>query len=95
MLMASPAGENDAVCKAVGRKPITGRGVRILSMDGGGMKGIATLRLLKQLEERTGCRIHELFDLIAGTSTGGILATALAVRQATLLECEEIYRCGD
>lgn len=80
------------MCKAVGRAPIAGRGVRILAMDGGGMKGIATLRLLKELEERSGRRIHQLFDLIAGTSTGGILATALAVRQASLVECEAIYR---
>lgn len=31
-------GENDAVRESVGRAPITGRGVRILAMDGGGMK---------------------------------------------------------
>ena len=80
------------MCRAVGRAPIAGRGVRILAMDGGGMKGIATLRLLKELEERSGRRIHQLFDLIAGTSTGGILATALAIRQASLVECEGIYR---
>ncbi len=50
------------------------------------------IRLLRQLEQRTGRRIHELFDLIAGTSTGGILAVALALKKLTLEECEDIYR---
>jgi len=35
-----------------------------------------------------------MFDIIGGTSTGGILATALGVRKASLLEAEEIYRCA-
>lgn len=34
------------------------------SADGGGMKGMATVRLLKELERHTGRRIHELFDLV-------------------------------
>ena len=56
-------------------------------------QGLATLRMLWQLQERTGRRMHELFDLVCGTSTGGILAAALAVRCVSLEECEEIYRC--
>ncbi len=56
------------------------------------LQGLATLRMLWQLQERTGRRIHELFDLVCGTSTGGILAAALAVRCVPLAECEEIYR---
>ena len=55
-------------------------------------QGIATIRLLRQLEQRTGRRIHELFDLVAGTSTGGILAVALALKRLSLEECEDIYR---
>lgn len=39
-----------------------------LSADGGGMKGMATVRLLKELERHTGRRIHELFDLIGEIS---------------------------
>ena len=50
------------------------------------------IRLLRQLEQRTGRRIHQLFDLVAGTSTGGILAVALALKHFTLEECEDIYR---
>ena len=49
--------------------------------------------MLWQLQEHTGRRMHELFDLVCGTSTGGILAAALAVRCVSLEECEEIYRC--
>ena len=56
-------------------------------------QGIAIVRLLRQLEARTGRRVAELFDLICGTSTGGILAVALALCGSTLDECEAIYRC--
>ncbi|KAL3136744.1 hypothetical protein ABBQ38_005460 [Trebouxia sp. C0009 RCD-2024] len=87
-------GQNDEVSKAVGRAPMEGRGVRILCMDGGGMKGLATLRMLRHIEKCSGKRIHELFDLICGTSTGGILAASLALQQFTLDDCEDIYRSG-
>lgn len=56
------------------------------------MKGLATVQMLKQIEQGTGKRIHELFDLICGTSTGGMLAIALTVKQMTLDQCEEIYK---
>ena len=58
------------------------------------LQGIAIVRLLKQFELRTQRRIHELFDLVCGTSTGGILAVALALQQMTLEQCEGIYRHG-
>jgi patatin-like phospholipase/acyl hydrolase len=53
---------------------------RILSIDGGGIRGILPARLLAELERRSGRRAAELFDLIAGTSTGGILACGIARR---------------
>jgi len=49
----------------------------VLSIDGGGIKGIVPAMILAEIEKRTGKEIHELFDLIAGTSTGGILALGL------------------
>jgi uncharacterized protein len=52
--------------------------VRILSIDGGGIRGLIPALVLAEIEQRTGSRIHELLDLIAGTSTGAILACALA-----------------
>lgn len=51
--------------------------VRVLSIDGGGIRGILPARVLVELEEITGRRIAELFDLIAGTATGGVLALGL------------------
>src|SRR5215216_416738 len=50
---------------------------RVLCIDGGGIRGIIPAVILAEIERRTGRRISELFDLIAGTSTGGILALAL------------------
>jgi uncharacterized protein len=52
--------------------------VRILSIDGGGIRGIIPAIVLAEIEERTGRPVAVLFDLLAGTSTGGILAAALA-----------------
>ena len=51
----------------------------ILSIDGGGIRGIIPAMVLADIERRTGRRISELFDLIAGTSTGGVLAMGLSV----------------
>jgi patatin-like phospholipase/acyl hydrolase len=52
--------------------------LRILSIDGGGIRGLIPAVILAEIEERTGRRIAELFDFIAGTSTGGIIALMLA-----------------
>ena len=51
--------------------------MRILAIDGGGIRGLIPAIVLADLERRTGRRTAELFDLIAGTSTGGILACGL------------------
>ena len=50
---------------------------KVLSIDGGGIRGIIPAKLLAEVERRTGKQIFQLFDLIAGTSTGGILALGL------------------
>ena len=70
----------------------------ILSLDGGGIRGLMPARILQELESRTNRRIHELFDLIVGTSTGGILAAGLArprneqaAGPCTAQELAEIY----
>ena len=52
--------------------------MRVLSIDGGGIRGLIPALLLAEIERRTQRRAADLFDLIAGTSTGGILACALA-----------------
>ena len=53
--------------------------IRILSIDGGGIRGIIPAMILAEIERRTHRRIADLFHLIAGTSTGGILALGLTV----------------
>lgn len=55
------------------------RPFRILSIDGGGIRGLIPARLIQHLEDRLERPIAECFDLIAGTSTGGILACGLTV----------------
>lgn len=62
----------------------------ILSLDGGGMRGILTIQLLKKLEEIAGIPCYELFDMVAGTSTGGIIA-GLITYGYTAKEIEEKY----
>jgi patatin-like phospholipase/acyl hydrolase len=53
---------------------------RILCLDGGGIKGAFTASVLTAIEAETGARIGEYFDLVAGTSTGGILALGVGLR---------------
>lgn len=62
----------------------------ILCLDGGGIRGILTLQLLKKLEEIAGIPCYELFDMVAGTSTGGIISGLIATgRNAS--DIEELY----
>ena len=72
---------------------------QVLSLSGGGYRGLFTARILADLEERIGAPIASRFDLIAGTSIGGILALALALevpakRMVALFEehGEEIFK---
>lgn len=51
----------------------------ILALDGGGARGIYPAQLLASVEQALGAPVKESFDLIAGTSTGSIIAGAAAV----------------
>jgi len=62
----------------------------ILCLDGGGMRGILTIQLLKKLEEIAGIPCYQLFDMVAGTSTGGIIA-GLITSGKTAVEIEKLY----
>jgi uncharacterized protein len=53
--------------------------IKVLSIDGGGIRGIIPAVMLAEIERRTERPVCELFDLIAGTSTGGIIALGLTV----------------
>lgn len=52
---------------------------RILCLDGGGAKGFYTLGVLKEIEGMLGCPLYKRFDLVFGTSTGGIIASLIAL----------------
>ncbi|XP_040048402.2 uncharacterized protein LOC120828836 isoform X2 [Gasterosteus aculeatus] len=72
--------------------PVKGSGIRVLSIDGGGTRGVVPLQVLKLLEAQTGRRIHQLFDYICGVSTGAVLAFMLGLAQFSLEECADMYR---
>lgn len=58
---------------------VTSRRFQILSLSGGGYRGLHIAQMLEIIEERVGGRIAQHFDLIAGTSIGGIIALALSL----------------
>lgn len=62
----------------------------ILCLDGGGMRGILTIQLLKKLEAIAGIPCYELFDMVAGTSTGGIIA-GLITTGHNAIQIETMY----
>ena len=73
--------------------------LRLLSLDGGGIKGLTTLLILKRIfrtlhevgqfvEEP---KPYEVFDLIVGTSTGGLIAVMLGRLHMSIDECLTIY----
>jgi len=53
--------------------------IKVLAIDGGGIRGIIPALVLEEIERQTGQPIASLFDLIAGTSAGGILGMALTM----------------
>ncbi|KAF9697343.1 hypothetical protein EKO04_005060 [Ascochyta lentis] len=64
-------------------------GVRVLTLDGGGIRGIVELEILRSLEEAlgNGLRIQNFFDLVVGTSTGGLVALGLVSRNWSVSTC--------
>ena len=69
------SGRAAAVIRCFGMQPKR----RILALDGGGIKGVLAAAFLDTVENATGKRIADHFDLVAGTSTGGIIALGLGL----------------
>ena len=53
--------------------------VKVLSLDGGGVRGIFSIQLLSLIEKELAIRIYDAFDIIVGTSTGSITAGAISI----------------
>ena len=67
------------------------RKFRILALDGGGIRGVISAKILERVQEKIGQPLNEYFDLIAGTSTGSILAASIVLGK-TPTELIDIYR---
>ena len=98
-LLTDPSELTDTILDQIGRLPLrkrlpeSGRPFRILCLDGGGIRGAYTASVLSSWEEHTAYNIRDHFDLIAGTSTGGILAIGLGMglKASDLLDFYEIH----
>lgn len=86
-LVLAAIGYNAWVPKIPGQK-----GLRILCMDGGGTRGMAAVTTLRRLVEGMGgVEACEAFDIIAGTSTGAIIAFLVGLRKETSGQAKERY----
>ena len=63
----------------------------VLSLDGGGVRGLSSATFLKNLEDELGEPINKKFDLICGSSTGGILAIALSLLNLDSSSLADLY----
>lgn len=62
----------------------------ILALDGGGLRGAFSAHLLKRIEDEFDVALNSRFDLVAGTSTGSILAAAIVLKRS-LATVAELY----
>lgn len=69
---------------------VDGARFRILSLDGGGAKGMFTLGVLEEVESALGRPCAQLFDLVYGTSTGSIICALIALGHSAS-DIKEIY----
>jgi len=54
--------------------------IKVLAIDGGGIRGIIPATILTEIQKRLGMDLFQVFDLVAGTSTGGIIALGIGSR---------------
>lgn len=70
-----------------------GAGVRVLALDGGGIRGVVQLEVLHAIEQCLGGHlpVQHFFDLVVGTGTGGLLAVALSQKDRTVDSCMDMF----
>jgi predicted acylesterase/phospholipase RssA len=71
-----------------------GAGVRVLALDGGGIRGIVELTILQHVETQLGAGlpIQAFFDLMVGTSAGGIIALGLGANGWSVAKCTSMFK---
>ena len=67
---------------------------KILSIDGGGMRGAIPIGILMEIEEQTGKPAYEIFDFVAGTSIGAIITAGLAFKMSAQDILDVAFRDG-
>lgn len=72
--------------------PPRGRGIKILSVDGGGTKGLIAIEMLRMLQNAIDTPLHKMFDYVIGTSTGALIVILAFMYQIPLDECEVLYK---
>jgi uncharacterized protein len=65
--------------------------MKLLCIDGGGIRGIFAITILQALEEEVGHPVGEIFDVVAGTSTGAIIAASVSLNK-NMSEIYESYK---
>ncbi|CAH1783362.1 unnamed protein product [Owenia fusiformis] len=72
--------------------PVKGRGIRVLTIDGGGTRGLIAIEVMKRIQKMCNREMHELFDYICGVSTGSLIAMMVGVYRIPLEECDRVYK---
>ncbi|KAF2840294.1 FabD/lysophospholipase-like protein [Patellaria atrata CBS 101060] len=82
--------------KTASARPKHGKELCLLSLDGGGVRGFSTLciieEMMRKIDPLNPPKPCDYFDMIGGTSTGGLIAVMLGRLKMTVEECREAYR---
>uniref|UniRef100_A0A8C5FXU5 phospholipase A2 n=1 Tax=Gouania willdenowi TaxID=441366 RepID=A0A8C5FXU5_GOUWI len=88
---SSPPMSSTTKPQGIGNVIVSHHGMdKLLCLDGGGIKGLVLIQMLIALEQEAGQPIRELFDWVAGTSTGGILALCI-IHGKRLKDLQNLY----
>lgn len=68
--------------------------MKMLCIDGGGIRGVFALAILQALEEEFDCAVGDLFDAVAGTSTGAIIASSISMNKEMKDVLEDYKKYG-